>query len=264
MRLDVLISCMHQTDGALIERSKITGGGVMINQCDTDGVYEYKTANSSVKAIFTRERGLTKSRNLAIRSSFADVCVLCDDDEVFVENYEEIILSAYEELKDADVVIFNTVNRKVKLGDKVKRLRFPQTMKVSSWQISFKRESLLRAGVAFDELMGAGSGNGAEEELKFLTDCERKKLKIYYVPKAIASVAQSSSTWFSGFDEQFFINRGYTTRYIMGAFLASVYAVYYALAKRNEYKKDITFKNALKAIFKGIKENKISKLKNKD
>ncbi len=32
------------------------------------------------------------------------------------------------------------------------------------------------------------SGNGAEEELKFLLDCQRAGLRIYYVPTGIAAV----------------------------------------------------------------------------
>ena len=112
-----------------------------------------------------------------------------------------------------------------------------------------------------DELLGAGTGNGAEEELKFLTDCERAGLKIYYAPVEIASVAQAQSTWFGGFTETFFENRGATTRYILGFPLAVLYAVYYVLTKRMLYKKDISPAGALKATFRGIMKNKITKQK---
>lgn len=185
--------------------------------------------------------------------------MLCDDDEVFVPDYETQILRAYEDLPQADIIIFKMVNRPASFPDRVMRLQFPKTMKVSSWQISFRRESLLAADVWFDELLGAGTGNGAEEELKFLLDCERAGLQIYYVPVQIASVAQSVSTWFSGFDEAFFENRGATTRYILGTGLASVYAIYYVLCKRNLYSQNISPKNALLATFRGIRENKIGK-----
>lgn len=61
---------------------------------------------------------------------------------------------------------------------------------------------MLNSGVFFDEHLGAGTGNGGEEELKFLLDCQNAGLKIYYVPTEIASVAQTESTWFHGFDEK--------------------------------------------------------------
>lgn len=114
-------------------------------------------------------------------------------------------------------------------------------------------------GIRFDELLGAGTGNGAEEELKFLTDCRRAGLKIYYVPWEIASVAQAESTWFRGFDETFFYNRGATTRYILGLPLAAAYGVYYIARKKNLYSDTISPAAALRALSRGMKDNKITK-----
>lgn len=259
MKLQILMSCMYQEDNELVVKSQITGDVIVINQCDREAYAEYTTARGIAQMFFTTQRGLTKSRNMALSKSSADICLLCDDDEIFVPEYEKRILKAYENLPEADVIIFKMKNRQPSFEDQVLRLRFPKTMKVSSWQISFKKESLQRAGIKFDELMGAGTGNGAEEELKFLTDCERAGLKIFYVPSVIASVAQTESTWFEGFDEQFFINRGATTRYIMGAPLAVIYAVYYIVKKRKMYESDISPVDALKAILKGMIENKITK-----
>ena len=255
MTLDILLSCMHQTDMGLIASSRITGSAVVINQCGWEGE---RTAGK-VRWIDTTQRGLTKSRNMAIACSRADICLLCDDDEVFEPDYEKKLLDAYEKLPQADVIIFKMAGRAPSFRDETIRLRFPRTMRVSSWQISFRRESLLRSGVRFDELLGAGTGNGAEEELKFLTDCEKAGLQIWYVPAEIASVAQTESTWFKGFDETFFYNRGATTRYILGYPLAAAYAVYYVVRKRAMYRKEITPRNALRAIFRGIRENKIGK-----
>lgn len=259
MKLEILMSCMHQSDDSLVRASRITSDVVVINQCDREDYAEYATENGTARMFSTTQRGLTKSRNMAIAKSDAEVCLLCDDDEVFQPDYREKILNAYESLPQADVVIFKMVNRPPSFPDKVMRLRFPKTMKVSSWQISFRKASLAAKGVAFDELLGAGTGNGAEEELKFLWDCQKAGLQIYYVPALIASVAQTESTWFGGFTEQFFENRGATTRYIMGLPLASAYALYYCLRKRSMYSAQITPMNALKATFRGIRENKITK-----
>lgn len=259
LRLDVLISCMFQTDMSLVSKSKITGDAIIINQCDTCGFNECKTPFGKARMFSVTDRGLTKSRNLAISKSDADICLICDDDEVFEHDYISKILSAYKHLNDADIIVFKMRNRTASFPDRVMRLKFPYTLKVSSWQISFRRKSLIDNGVRFDELLGAGTGNGAEEELKFLRDCEKKNLKIYYVPSVIASVSQEKSTWFKGFDKQFFRNRGNTTRYILGLPLASVYAIYYVIKKRKMYSDDISMLGALTSVFSGIFENKISK-----
>lgn len=260
MKLEILLSCMNQTGEDLIHNSRITGDVLVVNQCGREGERCFPTEKGSARWLDSASRGLTVSRNLALGESGADVCLLCDDDEIFEADYEQKILDAYEDLADADVIIFNMVNRPAALGNSVRRIGFPQTMHVSSWQISFRRQSLLDAGIRFDELLGAGTGNGAEEELKFLTDCEKAGLKIYYVPEKIASVAQAESTWFAGFDETFFYNRGATTRYILGYPLAAAYALYYVARKKNMYREDISPANALKALFRGIHENKITKL----
>ena len=70
MRLDVLMSCMHQKDAGLVERSRITGSVTVINQCDREDFQEY--SNGRVKMYSTTDRGLTKSRNLAIAKSDAE------------------------------------------------------------------------------------------------------------------------------------------------------------------------------------------------
>ena len=257
MKLDILMSCMHQHDHGLIASSRITGSAVVVNQCDREETLEFE--NGRVRFLCTTQRGLTKSRNMAIRNSSADVCLLCDDDEVFVPGYEEKILAAYESLPQADVVIFRMTNYPCAFGSEARQLKFPQTMHVASWQISFRRERLAEVGVCFDELLGAGSGNGAEEELKFLLDCQRAGLSIWYAPVEIASVAQQESTWFAGFNEKFFYDRGATTRYILGAPLAAAYAVYYVAKKKSMYQSQITPAKALAAIFRGMMENKITK-----
>lgn len=254
-KLDVLVSCMHRENLDIVFDSHITGNAVVINQCDNDGYDECKTDRGLARMFSTTQRGLTKSRNMAINKSDADYCILCDDDEVFEDDYSQKILDAYEKCLDADVIIFKMSNRPPSFPNEIIRLKFPKTMKVSSWQISFRRQSLIDSGVRFDELLGAGSGNGAEEELKFLRDCEKAGLKIYYVPAVIASVGQESSTWFSGFNEKFFRDRGNTTRYILGLPLSVLYAFYYVAKKRKKF--EISPFKALKATLVGIMENKI-------
>ena len=258
MTLEVLLSCMHQKDFSLVEASRLTGDVLIINQCDREDFAQVPTKTGTARMFSTRERGLTRSRNMAISKSAADVCLLCDDDEVFVPDYEKIITEAYEMLPKADMIVFNMTNRPASLGNRVRQLHFPYTCRVSSWQISFRRQSLLRSGVRFDTLLGAGTGNGGEEELKFLTDCRRAGLSIYYVPEAIASVAQEVSTWFHGYTQTYFENRGATTRYILGLPLALVYAAYYAVSKRSLY--TLSPWQAFKATCRGMKGNRIGKL----
>ena len=246
----------------LIKNSKITGDCVVINQCDEESYDEFSTQSGMARVFSMKDRGLTKSRNAAIERSNADICLLCDDDETFADDYTEKMVRAYEENPQADVIIFKMINRTPSFEDKVMRLKFPKILKVASWQISFKRESLMRTGVRFDELLGSGTGNGAEEELKFLSDCIANGLEVWYVPYELAEVHEGGdSQWFSGFDKKFFENRGATTRYILGFPIAAAYALFYCVKKRPKYRENLNFFEAMSAIFKGINENKIEKAK---
>ena len=111
MKLDVLLSCMHQTDATLIDKSNIVGDAVVINQCDTVGEFEYSTERGKVKFFSVTDRGLTKSRNLAIKKSNADVCLLCDDDEQFVPDYDKKIIDVYKSLSEADLSHLSPIRR---------------------------------------------------------------------------------------------------------------------------------------------------------
>lgn len=253
---EVLMSCMHQTDFHLAKA--LDGQGVsvlLVNQCDTDA--QQMTRLGNLRMLNTPTRGLSVSRNLAIENAQADVCLISDDDEWFVDNLQETILEQYRLHPEADILIFKMIDRPARLGLKEKRLKGLDFLKVGSWQISFRRQSVLDCGARFDPKLGAGSGNGVNEENKFLKDCMKAGLTAVYVPVEIASAVRTSSTWFRSFDATYFYNRGRTTRYLLGMPLAIPYAFYFLFAKRNKYKNDISPGKALAAILKGIFAQKI-------
>lgn len=261
MNVEILVSCMYENGIQLLERLNIEKDVVVINQCDATNE-EIKLYPGNVKIIDTPTRGLSVSRNLAIKNSTADICMLSDDDEVFVDNAHQIIAESYKTYSNADVIIFKIENVNKLIINKPKKLNYFELLKVGSWMISFKREAIIRNNIEFDTLMGSGTGNGGGEENKFLIECYKKNLQIYYVPVVVASLNPSDSKWFKGFDKDYFYTRGASTRYLLGLPLSVVYAVYYILKKRNKYINTISSRNAMSWILKGIVDNKIGKQKN--
>ena len=272
MNLEVLISCMNQHDMKIAEMTGIQTDTLIINQCPrseilnemksdqkTTGVQNQTHVN--IRMLDTSTRGLSKSRNLAIQHAVGDVCLLCDDDEQLDSSYEDTILKAYEALSDADIICFRISNQPSRLKQETQRLTKWTAMRIASWQITFRRESILKSGIRFDEDMGAGTGNGGGEEVKFLRDCIKAGLKAYYVPKSIGTVAQTDSTWFRGFDRDFFYKRGITNRYMLGLPLSILYAVYYTLVKKDLYKEYVTPWQSFKYTMDGIISNDISRKK---
>lgn len=259
MTISVLISCMHQKDTSIISRSNVRTNAVVINQCDRESTEKtiFTDANGQkhqLRFICTKERGLAKSRNKAIDNSEDDICLIMDDDETLYDNYESIITNSFQEYNDVDIIAFNVDRNKAKKYAKSPHnVGFLRALKISSVEICFRRKSINDNNIRFDIEMGSGTGHGAGEENAFLYECLRKGLKIKYVPQKIATLSTASdSQWFNGFTEKYFLQRGWATERYMGKCIATLYAVYYIVCKRNMYKKDCSQWNALKHTLKGI------------
>jgi glycosyltransferase involved in cell wall biosynthesis len=259
----ILLSCMYEKDKGIIQRSNIKSDCVIINQCNEESIEKINLINNrKCLWINSKERGLSKSRNLAIKHCASDICLIADNDEIFADGIENKIIGAYAELPDADVIIFNLNNKQTKLKNKIYKLKRLEMLRVCSLQISFKRKSVVERKIKFDEKLGAGTGNGAGEENKFLLDAYDKCLKIYHYPVNIATMVENESTWFTGYDEEYFYKRGMSTRYILGFTRASLYGLYFIITKYNLYKNEIRIIDALKNLKKGILENKLVNNKN--
>lgn len=265
MTLNILISCMHQ-DKNIIERSNVQSDVVVVNQCDENGREEFTFTNKNgreCKALFisTTERGLSRSRNMALRNAWGDICLICDDDETLYDDCEEKILKAYEAHPEAGVIAFalNRADCGKQYPTEEGELGFRQILKTSSHQITFRRDQICglkgKKPILFDELMGSGTGNGGGEENKFLLDCKKADMKLRYVPSVIATVNPGESQWFNGYDEKQLINVGWTSRRMLGILLGSVYAIYFWLRHRYKYKeKGVSMAQAFGFLTKGFFE----------
>ncbi|MDE6192721.1 MAG: glycosyltransferase family 2 protein [Muribaculaceae bacterium] len=258
MKIQVLISCMHQKDRSIIYRSNVQCDVLVINQCDENKYEEFTFINKSgqpCKATFisTTERGLSRSRNLAIKHATGDICVICDDDQEFVDNLEEIITEAYISYPLTSVMLFALKwDESSKVYPTITSLlTYKSILKSSSPQITFRRQAILDSGVLFDEKMGSGTGNGGGEENKFLFDCKRIHLNLRYYPKRIATINSSPSQWFKGYTPEFIRNLGWSTRRSQGNLLGLIYSVYWIIAKHYRYKQNFGYISALKYILQG-------------
>lgn len=252
---------MHEKDKEIITRSNIKSNCVIINQCDENSEEKISIdKNKTCLWINSSERGLSRSRNMAIKNSEADICLIADNDEIFDNDIEEKILKAYEELPQADIIVFNLHNKSTKLKNKIYKIKRLECLRVCSWQITFKRNSIVGNNIVFDIKLGAGTSNGAGEENKFLFDAYDKGLKIYHYPINIATMIENESTWFKGYTEEYFYKHGMTTRYILGWWISLVYAFYFLIFKYSLYKKNISVLEAFKYLFKGIFDNKLKSI----
>lgn len=261
MTLEVLISCMHQKDASIIQKTNIQSNVLVINQCNENKIEEFDFKNKKgeichARMFYTKERGLSKSRNMALRYAQGDICLICDDDEELLDDYPDRIISSYSNNKNTDVLAFSLFWIVKKDFNKSVPIGYLRALKISSQQITFRREIIVRENILFDETLGSGTSIGFGEENKFLYDCLRHNMKLYYVPIKIGRILSNNSLWFKGFTNNYFFNRGRAMNKIMGVFFSFLYALEFAIAKYANYKDENSFWNAIRYQLKGILNKK--------
>ena len=260
MKLIVLISCMHEKDHSIIERSNVQTDVVVVNQCDKDSVDEFDFKNKQgenchAKFINTTERGLSRSRNMALLNSWGDVCYICDDDEILQDDYENIIMKAYCNYPQMSIITFSLIRKNYNYPTEIKKMGIKEILRTSSVQTTFNRNEIIKREIFFDIKMGSGSGNGGGEENKFLMDCKRHGLKMLYIPNVIATVGSEKSQWFHGFNAKYFEDTFWAARRSLGLLLGFVYLLYWCLIRSNKFdikiNKVTMIKYGLKGFFQG-------------
>ncbi len=253
-KFQILLSCVNQKDKSILAKSNINCNAIIINQCNQDNI-EY--LDNNINWIDSKDRGLSKSRNLAIKNSEADICLIADDDETFYRLCEKIIIEAFDTYLDYDVIIFNVDNLNKKNSKIIYDIGYLEAMRISSIQIAFRRDKIVKNNIWFDEQMGSGTGNGGGEENKFLFDCLKAGLKIRHVPLTIGKLNPSNSIWQNdGFSNRYFQNRGWSSSRYLGKIGAILYAIEFCVMKYPLYRSKSSFVNALINHFRGIRSKR--------
>ena len=234
MRVEALVATMHQNDYSILDRLNIQSDAVVVNQCDREGKHEFLHNSNKVLWIDTKDRGLSRSRNLALDNATADICVICDEDETLSHGYPQMIIDAFNSIPSADLMVFNINrigwNETEKIFDKPNTIGRFKTY--GSVHITFKLKSVKEHLIRFDTRFGAGSGMySCAEDSIFCMDCHKNKLNMYTYPGVLCDVRCETSTWFTGYNERDFFDVG---AYLSVAFpkLKSLFKWYYPIRCR--------------------------------
>lgn len=253
MTLEVLISCMHQSDTSIAERTGCKSDVLIINQSDKDGYEENSVDGHKVRMFTIAQRGLSRSRNMALLNAKGDICLISDDDEKLVDNYVELVTRAFERHLDADIIAFNYADENPRSYRKMigEEKIAPKHKSFSSVSLAFKRERILKNNVFFDLRLGSGSGViSAGEESAWQFKAREQGLKIYQCPEFITTVTQKDSAWFKGYNENYYYDLGANLSYKYG-WLKYLYMLYYPYRLRNE--KTIPVYDQVKWMINGIR-----------
>lgn len=185
---------------------------IVVNQSDFMGEEEWNSNGRSINFISMSNKGVGLSRNTALIHSKSEIVMFVDDDETFLDDYENKILDAFKKYPKADAIIFNVTSNNLARPsahiNKFHRVRWYNFMRYGAYQIAIKRESIMSKNISFSTFFGGGCKYGSGEDSLFLSTILDNGLTIYASPDIIATVEQKSSTWFKGYDKKYFFDRG--------------------------------------------------------
>jgi len=258
---------MNQNDYSLIEKMNIKSDTIVINQCNENSIKVIEFDDFVVKWINSTERGLSRSRNMAVENACGEICILADDDLKYLPNYKDIILKQFELNPDIDIITFQVEGIEQKFKNyypRSRKINFLTSMKISSVEIAFRLNSIKQANIRFNELFGAGAKYCMGEENIFLMECLKKGLKVMYVPVKIAKIHIGQSTWFNGYNKDYFISKGAAFA-AMSNLYSILFIIQFAIRKYKLFNKETTILDAIKLMLQGrrlfLQEFKFSNFK---
>ncbi len=256
MTIQTLVVTMQQSDHALLSQMNIQTPAIVGNQCDRNEVEIFTHDGHEIKWLSFAERGVGLNRNNILMRSTADVCVFADDDMIFKNGYADTVTGLFEQYPAADILIFNLDEKNPKRykNTRVTKITKKNYGKYGAARIAIRRERVFLKGISFNLLFGGGAKYSSGEDSIFLYDCLSKGLNLLAVPVAIAELTDTrKSTWFEGYNEKFFCDKGILYALLYGK-KAKFVALYNCVKHKNGRYRLYGWKEAYRAMLDGIRK----------
>lgn len=259
-KVQVLVACMNQKDDSLYKEMNLQTDAVLANQCDEYFYKSYiKDGGNKVELVSSADRGVGKNRNKALMYATGEYLMCSDQDMIYVDGYDKIVEDAFKKCPNADIIVFNleylnrfTPARKEK--GKFKKVHLWNCMRYGTARVAIRKSAIDKACLSFSTLYGGGARYSSGEDSLFIREAFRKGLKMYTSPVVIAKVKQEESSWFQGYTEKYFVDKGIL---IANAFplMKNLLLYYFAYGMRN-ISEEYGFSQICKLMKKGFKEFK--------
>ncbi len=258
MRLQVLAVTMHREDLSIAEQMNIRCDALIANQADREETVICDTVHGRWQMITTATRGVGRNRNVGLAAADGDILLLSDDDVVYRDDMPTEVLKAFADCLQADVMIFGM--DMVRDGqvfetrcEPHRRVRIWNAMKYGTYRIAIRREALERAHIRFHESFGGGCPFSAGEDSLFIKGCLDNHLRIYTHPYVLGTCCKDSSSWFVGYNDKYFYDKGVLVRHLFPR-TAYLMALYFAVRfKRNTH---VGVWRRLQLVYAGVRGGK--------
>ena len=251
---------MHQKNNSLYKEMNLQTDTILANQCDEYAYNSYIEADGNrVELISTADRGVGKNRNKALMNSCGEYLICADQDMIYVDGYEKIVIDAFDSCPNADIIVFNLeyLNRFTparKENKKYKRVHLWNCMRYGTARVAMRKVAIDKACLSFSTMYGGGAKYSSGEDSLFIREALKKGLKMYYCPITIAKVKQEESSWFRGYNDKFFVDKGVLIANAF-PFMKNLFVYYFAFGLRN-VSDEYSFFRIIKLMKKGVREFK--------
>jgi GT2 family glycosyltransferase len=223
-------------------------------------------SRSDLEISILEGRGLSKNRNNAIKmalesSSSQDIFLIADEDVEFIEGFETVIITAFNQNIDTHILTFQIStglsNQKYKsYWEKERKIRITEIDTVSSIEMAGRADVFKR--VKFEENLGLGSTFPSGEETAFLADSLRAGFQIKYIPKPIVihPLESSGKNRKDLFTENALNLIGGRVYRIYGEPMASLFYVFSTIKNFQKYRSQISPLRYYQALQDGKKQYK--------
>lgn len=258
MKLQLLVAAVKKSPMELIEEMQIDSDAILVSQGMPFGYEELEHQGHLIRYFSMQERGVGLNRNTSLLRADGDICLFADEDIVYEKGYGDLVVSAFEEHPEADMLVFNVqaaAGRETYHNDTFGRVRWYNCGRYPTYSFAAKTEKIHQKNITFSLLFGGGAKYCNGEDSLFIAECIRKGLKVYKIPVLIGRENGRESTWFKGYDRKFFFDRGVLYSHLYGR-LAELMGFRFVFTKRAEMCKEIPWKNAYKIVCEGIQEGR--------
>lgn len=257
-KLQVLVATMHQSDCSIAEKMNIRCDAVLANQSDSNGFAVEKSPWGERKLITTETRGVGLNRNIALLAADAELLLLADDDVVYRDDMPQQVCKAFDEMPQADVIIFGmdivkngVVTEKRHLQRKKRHVW--DSLRFGTYTMAVRRRAILQHNITFNQLFGGGCMYSAGEDSLFLKSCFDAGLRVYSHEYVLGTCCKDTSSWFTGYGEKYFYDKGVLVRHLFPK-TCYLMAAYFAIRFKRETAVSVT--ERLKLVYAGVRGGK--------
>ena len=268
-RLQMLVSAVNKDPYKMAEQMNIQTDAVMVDQlissdakemlsftCNRDE--ETVVSGNKLRILYRDEKGVGRSRNAALDNSDHEIVQFADDDIVYLDGYADRILAEFDAHSEADILLFNVkaqAGRETYWNNDFAKVTWKNYGRYPAYAICARRDKLVEAKVRYSLLFGGGAPYMNGEDSLFLHDCLKSGLNIYRTTVEIGHELGGESTWFRGFTEKFFFDRGVLYHFLYGP-MAGVFGLRFLVKNRTEMCRELGLFKCYKLLLKGIRHGK--------